>query len=315
MYACKVICDSVTTYGERLTTLELTLPRIVLAELNTHRILSKSSASSRAIPVAKQVKRLQEDPFVPVYWGKNEKGMQANEELDSEAIAEAERIWSLARQSSIASSLGLAEVGVHKQITNRLLEPFMWHTVVLTGTDWSNFFHLRVDKDAQPEFRWAAKMVLEAREASAPRSLGSWEWHLPYMRDEDFVDQPADEVSPVNWRLTKTELAMVSVGRSARVSYLTQDGRRAVREDIALARDRLLASGHMAPWEHAARPMSEYERRLFARMELVPVGEIGHVTRWEETGKETFFLGNVNGWVQARKLIPGESDIKGFRAS
>lgn len=180
MYEARIERDSITQYGERLTTVVCTLPRIVLAELNTHRDKSRSSASSRAIPVDKQIQRLLDDPFVPVYWGKNQKGMQAEEELTQEEIMKAKEVWFEARAQAINSAIDLKNVRVHKQITNRLLEPFMWHTVIISATEWSNFFNLRVHKDAQPEFKKAAEMILEVRNASKPKLLAAGEWHLPF---------------------------------------------------------------------------------------------------------------------------------------
>lgn len=315
MYECRVECDSVTLHGERLTTLVMTLPRIMLAELNTHRILSKSSASSRAIPVKTQIERLRSDPFYPVYWGKNEKGMQANQELSADEVARASAVWDRAREANIGFAEELAEIGVHKQITNRRLECDMWHTVVITGTDWDNFDHLRRDKDAQPEFRKAAEMIFDAMGSHTPTLLGPHEWHRPFMRDEDFGVQPG-----LARGYTQAELVMISVGRAARVSYLTHDGRRAPEEDILLARDRLLASGHMAPWEHVARPMSRGERHLFWGYRWRPICDdleqaLGSaMPDWTYGDAErTHYLGNLNGWVQARKLIVGEHDIKGHR--
>src|ERR1043166_5301194 len=172
MYEARIERDSITQYGERLTTVVCTLPRIVLAELNTHRLFSRSSASSRAIPVQKQIERLRQDPFIPVYWGKNQKGMQADEELDYAQVAEALDVWSAARDQAVGSAEALMDIGVHKQITNRLLEPFMWHTVIITATEWSNFDHLRIHKDAQPEIRRAAEMRSEEHTSELQSRFG-----------------------------------------------------------------------------------------------------------------------------------------------
>lgn len=311
MYECRVERDSITTYGERLTTVVVTLPRIVLAELNTHRVFSRSSASSRAIPVQKQIDRLRNDPFIPVYWGKNQKGMQAEEELSDEQIARALVVWGRAREESIRAAEELLEIGVHKQITNRRLECDMWHTVIITATEWSNFDHLRRDKDAQPEIRKAADMIWEARPASTPRlcEAHGGDWHLPFIDGDD-------------QRFSLERQVQISVGRSARVSYLNHDGIRAPEDDMVLAER--CRRGHMAPWEHAARPMTTEERRMFERTKWIPNPELTTFTnqlpsspppppRWLDGGTE-YFLGNFNGWVQARKLIAGEWDILGYQA-
>jgi hypothetical protein len=140
-YACRIEKDSVNRWGNRLTTFEVTFPRIVLAEFNTHRVLSRNSASSRAIPVEKQIAKIESDLFLPVYWGKNQKGMQADEELSPTLIEMSEFCWAGASEMAVARARTLLDLGVHKQITNRLLEPFMWHTAVVTATEWDNAFY------------------------------------------------------------------------------------------------------------------------------------------------------------------------------
>ena len=222
MYECRVERDSITEYGERLTTTVLTLPRIVLAELNTHRVFSRSSASSRAIPVEKLIARVKEDPFFPVYWGKNQKGMQADAELSADEIEGCRRIWLEAAEDAIKHAKRLLDKGVHKQITNRLLEPFLWHTVIITATEWSNWDHLRVDREAQPEIKKGAEMVLECRSASRPKLLSCAEWHMPFGAPDDVnllyeAGNYSDEAVSI-----KEDLVKVSVGRSAREQRVGQ---------------------------------------------------------------------------------------------
>lgn len=294
-YNGRILLDSISPAGHRLTTFEVTFPRIVLAEFNTHRMLSRNSASSRAIPVEKQIKRLNEDPFFPIYWGKNQKGMQANEELSGEQQERAVGFWSYARALAIYAATGLLELGVHKQITNRLLEPFMWHTVVVSSTEWDNAFALRRHKDAQPEIRKAFDLLWDLREASTPKYLDYGEWHLPLTPDVGELLASG---------LTSKDVQKVSIGRVARVSYLTHDGKRDPSADIGLY-ESLKNNGHMSPLEHVARPMTERERSYFCR--ATPI--------WNEAqqdwmfGPPTFFLGNFNGWVQHRKLIRHEDDF------
>jgi thymidylate synthase ThyX len=290
-YSCKILKDSITERGCRLTTMEVTFPRIVLAEFNTHRMFSRNSASSRAIPVAKMLARVKEDPFFPIYWGKNQKGMQASEELSPEAKAMARENWRLARDVavSVVSRLQEEDIDLHKQIANRLLEPFLWHTVIVTATDWGNFFALRAHKDAMPEIRRIAEMMREAYEDPhrKPSQAAQGYWHLPLVYDDagqprfpdDIKDAEAiQKENDVPWLQT---LVKVSCGRCARVSYLTHDGKRSIQDDIQLY-DRLRTSGHMSPLEHAARPMSDAE--------------------W----KASAYSGNFRGWVQHRKEIPNE---------
>lgn len=153
-YDAKIVLDSVGPNGARATTFELTMPRIVLAEFNTHRMFSRNAASSRAIPVEKLLKRIEDDPMLPVFWGKNQSGMQAAEELTGEARERAHLEWLLMRDYAVDSARVLAgpKINLHKQIANRIVEPWMFTTVVVTATEWDNAWGLRVDPAAQPEF-------------------------------------------------------------------------------------------------------------------------------------------------------------------
>lgn len=237
-YEVKVIADSLAPSGVRLTTLQVTFPRIVLAEMNTHRDFSRNSASSRAIPVEKMIKRVIEDPFIPIHWGKNQKGMQADEELTPSQQERAVSAWLVARDMAVDRAKTLTNMGIHKQITNRLLEPFLWHTAIISSTRWSNFYAQRCHPDAMPEIRRAAEMMRDAMDVTAPRKMALGEWHLPYIQsDEGDI--------PVN------DLCRISVARCARVSYLTQEGHRVISEDLKLF-DRLVNGMHWSPFEHVA---------------------------------------------------------------
>lgn len=301
-FAAEVLADSRSPAGHRLTTLEVTFPRFVLAEFNTHRVFSRNSASSRAIPIAKQLRRVLEDPCVPVEFGANQPGMQAGEALSGEAERQARAEWLRARDDAVRRVLGLVVgpgsvaagedpmrrvdevdaicreraqppdwLNVHKQVANRLLEPFMWHTVIVTASEWDNFFHLRCHPDAQPEIRLTAERMRAAMEGSQPAELEPGEWHLPLVRPEDRGEASVEE------------LIKVSAGRCARVSYLTHAGKRDLAADVEL-HDRLRDSGHMSPLEHPARPLTETE---------LAAGE---------------WCGNFRGWFPYRKQIAGEAD-------
>lgn len=144
MIGAEIIADSKNKFGNRITTFVLTFPRIILAELNTHRMFSRNSASSRAIPFEKMLKRVEDNPFIPIAFQKDHKGMQGNEYLDSEeAILAARRSWLIARGEVLSKAKNLSNLNVTKQLCNRLLEPFMWHTAIVTATEYENFFHLR----------------------------------------------------------------------------------------------------------------------------------------------------------------------------
>lgn len=283
-YAAKILADSIAS-GVRLTTLEVTMPRIVLAEFNTHRMLSRNSASSRAIPVEKRIAAVRESPFVPDAFAANKKGMQAGEALDESAQSDAQQAWLWAASKACTAAADLAAVGVHKQWANRLLEPFSWHTVIVTATEWENFFNLRISPEAQPEIRRVAELMKAAMDARTPRVCRPGDWHLPLVTEDEKGNGVPDDFEVIVGSVkidVFAHLAKLSVARCARVSYLTHDGRRDVAADIALY-DRLLKSGHMSPFEHAA---------------IVA----------DETVLPGTFVGNFRApWVQYRKTLPGEA--------
>lgn len=241
-YAARILADNLAPSDYRLTTFEITFPRIVLAEFNTHRQFSRNSASSRAIPISKMIERVEQDPFVPTYWGKNQKGMQADEELTDHAKIEAMARWLMAKDAAVEQVKALMEIGVHKQLGNRLLEPFMWQTVLVTSTDYENFFKLRCHKDAQPEIREIAVRMEQLYRENRPLRVGTHFWHMPLMED-------AAQLLDAGYNVD--QLRDISAGRCARVSYLTHDGKRDPEADLALAK-RLIVDGHMSPFEHIA---------------------------------------------------------------
>lgn len=273
MYAARILADSVSLAGKRITSLEVTFPRFILAEFNTHRALSRNAASSRAIPVKTMLERVKNNPFVPERFTKNQSGMSADEYLSEYDQQLARECWLSARDNAVTHVEQMLTLGVHKQQANRLLEPFLWVTDVVTATEWGNLYALRAHPKAQPEFQRIAVLMRAAMEASTPRVLGPDDWHLPLVTDVDF-DRLKEE------DFTMTEIVRVSAGRCARVSYLTHDGVRDPRKDIQLCTD-LLGNGHMSPLEHPARPLEDPNQPL----------------------------GNFVGWQQYRKTIPNEHDF------
>jgi len=243
-YCVRVVLDSISPAGVRLTTIELTVPRFVLAEVNTHRAFSRNSASSRAIPTAKFIDRAMTNPVIPLEWGANQKGMSATELLPIEVATEAKAEWLAARDDAVRHATNLLKLNVHKQIANRLLEPFMWHTMVITATDWANFFAQRLS-GAQPELMKGARLTFNALAESAPRPLRSDEWHLPFIQSDEF-------------ELPLLDRQQISVARSARTSYLTHNGVRDLADDYRLF-NFLQSQGHWSPFEHQARPLDRKE--------------------------------------------------------
>lgn len=293
-FEVKVIEDSIADmvscgHATQITTLELVYPRFIHAEFMTHRVFSRNASSSRAIPTKKLLEIVRDKPCVPIHWGKNQSGMQAHEELEDSPSDDpclfgqsprriAKSIWLNAAHDAAKAAAGLMQIGAHKQIVNRVLEPFTPIRVVVTSTDWANFFALRRHRDAQPEIRHLADLMDRAMKMSKPRTLKRGQWHLPYILPEE-RDQP------------DTLLTKLSAARCARVSYRTHDGHPPdAAEDLALY-DRLMGAApvHASPTEHQATP------------------------DWLHTGpdKKTCFAtptlhGNFRGWRQHRKLIMGE---------
>lgn len=293
----KIIEDSVSPTSPRLTTFQLKYPRFIHAEFMTHRVFSRNASSSRAIPVQKQIDMIREDTAMPAHWGKNQSGMQAEEENDAYLTIgvdpvsyTAREAWGKARDNAIQVAQGFHDAGYHKQVVNRILEPFSHISVVCTATDYDNFFWLRRHKDAQPEIKILADAMHTAMEESEPKLLGEKDWHLPYVTEADrqkvfgleAAGSTQDPVDPWTGMLIK-----ISVARCARVSYLTHDGLTPdIHKDISLY-DRLVGSSplHASPAEHQARP---------------DVFNDAH--GWQNPNLH----GNLRGYQQYRKMLPGE---------
>lgn len=233
-YEVKIILDSVSPDGARLTTLTAKYPRFIHAEMLTHRVFSRNTASSRAVPMAKLRQQVIDDPVIPIHWGKNQPGMQAAEELDDKARGVAVVEWLTIRDAAVVTHGGLERLGLHKQVANRILEPFLWTTCLISSTTWDNFLALRRDKDAQPEMQKIACMIGDALDTSKPVVRSE---HLPY----------AHSLGDLVARMAKK----ISAARCARVSYLNHEGARDTTKDLELA-DRLISSRHWSALEHPA---------------------------------------------------------------
>lgn len=285
-YEAKVLADSVAPCGIRLTTVQVTFPRFILAEVNTHRVFSRNSASSRAIPPEKLIDKVKLEPFVPETFNARVKGMGVGEELDGEKLKFSKQEWLAARNDAVRHAEMLNHLGVDKSRINRLLEPFMWHTAIITSTQWENFFALRApagekwtkDFDAQPEFQITAIVMRRAMRESEPVELDYGTWHLPLVTEETRYSDP-----PRLWWWP-----MVSAGRCARVSFDTHENYEEPEKSYERA-VRLKSSGHLSPFEHPATPLE---------------GAFGlHNHDW---------CGNLEGWRQYRKLIAHEDNFKRY---
>lgn len=252
MIEAKVIEDSIADNGKRLTTLQLVYPRFIHAEFMTHRVFSRNASSSRAIPVAKMIEQVRTNPAMPIHWGKNQPGMQAREELVGVERNAARAYWHEAAEKAARYAECMAELGAHKQVVNRILEPFQHIHVVVTASEWANFMELRAHEDAQPEIHELAIQVRAAMGASIPfqryrNRQDADNWHLPYVSVEERQQYRSDP--PL--------LAKLSTARCARVSYLTHDGATpSLEKDLELF-DRLVGARplHASPTEHQAYPL------------------------------------------------------------
>jgi len=267
-YHAKVIEQSVNSItGDTITTFQIRIPRFVLAQLNKHRILSSNTESNRAVPIKKKDRKLVENPYHPDQWGTNQSGMQAGKPLTGLKAKLADLVWfcSMHSQRFWANLLNL--LGVHKEIVNRLTEPFQMVDVVLTGTQWFNFFELRTSEKAQPEIRKVARLMLEAYHKCSAYSISDGGLHLPYVTHEE------KELYKGNTLL----LIALSASRCARVSYLNHEGNMDVEKDVKLF-IRLVSSKHWSALEHTAVAIDA-----------------------------SVMCGGFIGWVPARKLFTGES--------
>lgn len=273
--------DSTGAPFNRITTVEAVFPRYILAELATHRVLSKNASSSRAIPTKKAVTAAQ-DIVYPVRWGMNQPGMQPSlENLKGDALLKAEAIWANTAAVCMQASLALADLGLHKQWASRPLEWFSTIRLAITTTELDNMFNLRDHPAAQDEIHYLMHEWKRALNSSVPNILRGDEWHIPYVTEEE------------RGTLGLENSLKVSAARCARTSYKTVHGVTSTLEDDLALFERLKAGVgvneddpfHASPTEHQARPAGY----------------------WEDTPD---FTGNFRGWVQYRKVVEGNAHLE-----
>lgn len=332
-----ILADSISPEGVRLTTFELTYPRIILAELNTHKMLSKASASSRAIPFDKMVQTLTGMPvrFGQANPGMQDKGVDFNAEVGywDEPDFFGERVfisygmpdeaWVKAKASAIEYSEAFYKAGYHKQVYNRLTEPFQMMKTVMTATEWNNFFWLRDDGAADPTLAELARVMREAKNTSVPVHLRPGDWHLPYIlsvryknadplvyyiesdhADLDMVDEQGGE-----WKeVTLEEAKKVSAARCAAVSFRNVDYTLVKSEEVFA---RLVGDErkHASAFEHQGTPMksedSEFGKGNVVNIPYMPWSWEPGISHMDRNGK--LWSGNQKGWIQFRKTIDGEN--------
>ena len=306
----KVICDSISETGKRITTFELEYPRYIHCEILTHRMLSKNCSSSRAIPIEKMLGYIENNMALPVYLGRNKSGMQAVEEIEDKESAL--RFWKNGFMEVKSTVNILTELGLHKQIANRLTEPYQMMKVVVTATEWDNFFNLRIDKDAQPELVMLANKMFNAMQGSTPKTLKAGQWHLPYVdsiesdekpvvssRDNDQYCFLTDNDGNNLGEIYLEDAIKISVASCAAVSYRTENMTLAKADKIF---DMLINAEnlHSSPFEHIAKP-THYANKSTMVNEQSPVTWEDGITHMKRSGE--LCSGNFTGWIQYRHLL------------
>jgi thymidylate synthase ThyX len=297
-FKAQVILDSVGPSGQTLTTSVLQYPRFIHAEFMTHREFSRNASSSRAIPVKKVIEQVRNDPAMPVHWGANQAGMQAGGEISYHLKEEAIGTWIDAAYKAADAAETLMELGLHKQVANRLLEPFQWMHVVVTTVKHSNFDGLRDHTDADPNIQLLAQVWKKERSMSRAQKLDIGEWHLPFIDPQDRLaatqlcqEGRITRDMPKNSEIDEV-LKKISAARCARVSYLNHEGKRpSIEEDIKLF-ERLVTAEiiHASPTEHQATP------------DILYYDDAYMCNAFENPGLH----GNLPGWIQFRKTLKNE---------
>ena len=320
--SAKIIADSISPAGVRITTFELEYPRFIHAEFMTHRMFSRNAASSRAIPVERTIELIRKNIARPIHWGKNQPGMTAKEEcnalihipfsISTTGDWTREECWWRAGEAAINHAKCFHDAGYHKQIVNRLLEPFTHIKVVLTATEYENFWWLRDHKDAQPEIAELARVMREEYNKSQPIELVQGRWHVPYYGNgvwrpvafRDVVSVHGTFVDENGFSLQ--EAIAISASCCAQVSYRKLDDSLEKAEDIYR---RLVESEpvHASPFEHQATPIHEPYFRSDEQVLLhcEPDNETldsKGITHFDRRGWA--WSGNFRGWIQNRQLIP-----------
>ena len=286
----KILADSYSAInGQRITTFELQYPRFIHSELMTHRLFSRNAMSSRAVPIEKMIEQVRTNPAKPIHWGKNQSGMQAKQELEGYPLQEVKSLWKEGAEEATSLAAMLNEQDAHKQIVNRILEPFQLMKTVLTATEFDNFFWLRKHEDAQPEIKELTDQMHQAMKESSVVTLEPGDWHTPYFGDGYWLNKCG---------IALEDALAISSSCCAQVSYRLLD------DSIEKARkvyQRLVESTpvHASPFEHCASPMlsPKVEDTTFFS------GWDEGVTHIDRAGE--FWSGNFKSWVQYRQLIDG----------
>ena len=329
----EIIADSINPQKDRLTSVLVTMPRIILSEMNTHRMLSKNTSSSRAIPFHKMVKAVQENPFIPIAWQKEHKGMQGTEYLVDRKHENAVYEWLKARDFAVKQANIMNSDGVTKQLANRLLEPFMWTTMLITGSKegWDNFFNLRCPQykihqgtykskkealkyglsngelknwsdldwlqnnegQAEIHIMELSEKIYDAMNESTPKQLKAGEYHIPMISDSESL------------KLSTNDQIKLSVGRAANTSYtVVGDGKELTLEHAIKIHDKCVELVHSSVFEHCARAMSDEEYKVFIKGK-----NIGTIAPYLFDDTSKGWCNNLKGFIPYRYFIDNKIEI------
>ena len=316
--SAKVIAHSITEDGREISTVFTRSPLSYHPQNMTHRVFSRNAGSARAMPIGAVLQRIVADPVHPMCYLKNQAGMQGYETLDPEVAKECEAIWDLHREMTMGAVRKLSALGLHKQYANRLLVPHQHIDVLWTTVGWENFFHLRNHPDAQPEEQLFAQAVQKALEESTPQLLREGEWHLPWIRNEDW-DRAFEYLgvgnsnSPASMNDVLDLLKNISASRCATLSYGNADGTASTFEkDIARVAKLQGDPLHASPFEHQATPDKKIliDRKQIIYSEIFP----GAVEKTIDLGAREEWAhpelhGNLTGFIQYRKTLPNEAIV------
>jgi len=295
----KVVADSVArSSGVRITTMEIYYPRMIHSEFMTHRVFARNASSSRAMPVAKLLSSVWHNPAEPSAWGSNKPGMQAGAELTGWRLELTKLAWHGARVGALGAAWLAMKAGAHKQIVNRILEPWSHIRVLVTSTHWSNFWALRDHPDADPTIRELARKMHDAYDISTPKILENGEWHMPYINEQDKSNAVIYDAMHNNGKTVIQEkpetLLRMSAAHCARLSYnLFSGAKPTVEADLKLF-DQLAGSApvHASPLEHQATPDAINQQ----------------TGKWMDPDKHGCFTG----FKQFRKYVEGEAIMENY---
>ena len=291
----RVLNKSMNDDGVEIISFELEYPRFIHSELMTHRALSKNAASSRAIPIAKTLEAVRNNPAMPVQWGKNKAGMQADGEIDDPEMAKWQ--WLTAANAAADRAVVMEDLGLHKQIVNRILEPFVFMKTVITGTEWENFFFLRDHPDADPTIAELARCMRIAAQNTPATILHPGEWHFAYVETDIGFDRATYSID--GEEISLEDAKKIDAACCAQVSFRKLDT--SIEKALQIY-ERLAGSTpiHASPFEHAATPMEK--KSWFNHPNIVETWEDG-ITHADRQGN--LWSGNFKGWIQHRQLISG----------